>query len=323
MCLLPPANSADTDEQWFALRNHNPFLQIFGLPPFQDGTLTPKGDFRYAISLDVANHADASETATESIVLDGETYALGLSLRYGATSRLELGIDIPLIAHSDGILDDAIESWHDLWGMSNSKRSGPGNQLRFFYENPAMPTYEQTSPSFGLGDLQLTAAVPLKKPDNRNKSALAIRSSVKVPTGDAKTLRGSGAFDLSLGLYAADFAILPNHELRFSGFAGVLLPGEGDILPALQRSAIAFGGLGATWQLNEGFSIKVQTYAQGAYLDSDLDEIGGSSVQLALGGTYRNPRRRFSLAFALVEDVFSDATADVALHLSLRRYGGS
>lgn len=324
LVVLPSsASSGEADVQWFPLRNNNPFLQIYGLPPFQDGTLAADGEFKFSASLDIANHADAGLADTESIIFDGESYFLVLSMRYGATRWLELGIDLPLVSHTDGIFDNAIESWHDLWGMSNTKRSGPSNQLRFIYENPSVSNYELTTPSSGIGDVQVTAAIPIKRPGTQGDSAFALRSSIKIPTGEAGTLRGSGAFDFSLGLYATNFGTFVKRELQFSGFAGVLLPGEGDLFPTLQHSAVAFGGVGARWPLTDKFSIAAQTYAQGSYLESDLDEIGGSSVQIALGGTYRFPRKRVELAFALVEDVISDATADVAFHFSVRVYGES
>ena len=324
LVVLPGSASCDDrDPQWFPLRNNNPILQVYGLPRFQGGTLVADGEFQYSVGLDIANHADSGTTDSESMVFDGESYFLSLSGRYGASRWLELGIDVPLVLHTDGIFDNAIESWHDLWGMSNSKRSGPANQLRFFYGAASTPAFELTKRSFGIGDIQLTAAIPVRRPDATSRTALSLRSGVKIPTGEASTLRGSGAVDFSLGLFASHSRSLSNRDLRLTGFAGVLLPGEGDLFPALQRSSVAFGGLGASWQLTEKFSIAAQTYAQGSYLKSDLDEIGGNSIQLAIGGNYRLRGKRIELAFSLVEDVLSDATADVALHFSVRGYSKS
>ncbi|MDH4056251.1 MAG: DUF3187 family protein [Gammaproteobacteria bacterium] len=318
-----PAVASDAGIQWIPLRNNNAFLQAYGLPPYQGGTLAADGEFVYSVSLDIANHADAGLTESESITIDGESYFLVLSTRYGAASWLELGMDLPLVSHSDGVFDNAIENWHDLWGLSNSKRRGPPNQLRYIFENPLVSNFELTTPSSGIGDVQLSAAIPIKRSNTASASTVALRSSIKIPTGEAHTLRGSGAFDFSLGLYVTDFATLGERELQFSGFAGVLLPGEGDLFPALQRRAVAFGGVGAKWQLTDKFCIAAQTYAQSSYLESDLDEIGGSAVQLALGGSYRFPERRVELALALVEDMFGDATTDVAFHFSVRVYSGN
>jgi len=227
-----------------------------------------------------------------------------------------------LVSHTDGVFDKAIESWHDLWGLSNTKRRGPPNQLRFNYENPLASNFELIRPSTGIGDVQVHASIPIKRSNARGNSAIALRSSIEIPTGDTRTLRGSGAFDFSLGLYATDFTTLAKRGLQFSGFIGVLLPGEGDLFPAIERSAVAFGGVGAKWQLTDKFGIAAQTYAQGSYLESELDEIGDPSVQLALGGTYRFPKKRFELAFAIVEDIIADPTADIGFHFSVRVYGG-
>jgi hypothetical protein len=316
------ANAEQGVTHGFSLRNQNPFLQIFGLPPFQSATLAVDGTVNYDLSLDIANHADAGDNDVEDFVIDGETYFLTLSLRHGMTERLELGIDLPLIAHAEGFLDNAIESWHDTFGLSNTKRRGPSNQLQFLYANAGTTQYELSSPSSGVGDIQLTAAMPLREASDTDDLAVAVRSSIKLPTGNEDKLRGSGAVDLSVGVYASDTLMLWKRDLDISGFAGVLLLGDGDVLASMQRSAVPYGGIVATWRVTENLGITTQLYAQGAYFDSELEELGGDSVQLAVGGDYRLPERGLSLSFAVVEDVSANATTDFALHFSLRRIGG-
>ena len=305
----------------FPLRNQNPFLQIFGLPPFQSATLAADGLANYDLSLDIANHADAGDNALEDFVIDGESYFFTLSYRRGVTDNLELGFDLPLVAHAEGYLDNAIEGWHDLFGMSNTKRRGPSNQLEFFYANTGATQYALNSPSFGLGDIQLTAAIPLRKASDVDDFSVAVRSSLKLPTGNQDELRGSGATDFSVGVYASDRTTFWKRDLYLSGFAGALLLGDGDILTSIQRSAVPYGGMLATWQMTENFGITTQLYAQGQYFDSELEELGGNSVQLAVGGDYRLPKRGLLLSFAVVEDVSANATTDFALHFSIRRIG--
>ena len=65
-----------------------------------------------------------------------------------------------------------------------------------------------------------------------------------------------------------------------------------------------------------------QLQAQGAYIDSDLDELGGSTIQLAVGGVYRWPAYGIAVRFALVEDLISDATPDFGLYLGVHFAGG-
>ena len=310
--------------QGVPLRNQNPFLQIFGLPPFQAANLATDGETKYDLIFDLVSHADDGENMFEEVVVDGESYFLTLSLRRGVTRNLELGIDVPLVGHAGGFLDNAIESWHDLLGLSNGKRDGTRNELGFRYSGNGDDLYELDSSTFGIGDIQLTAAVPLRRPSENSDLALAVRSSIKLPTGDADELRGSGTTDFSTGLYASDKRTLWKRDLDLSGFAGVLLLGEGEVLTDIQRSTVPYGGIAAAWWMTERFAITTQIYAQGEYFDSDLDELGGSSLQLAVGFDYRLQRNGLSLLFSIVEDATPNKTTtpDFGVHFSIRRSGG-
>jgi hypothetical protein len=115
-------------------------------------------------------------------------------------------------------------------------------------------------------------------------------------------------------LFGRDFA--------YSGFAGIMALGDGDVFEAQQRSVVPYGGAAATWHATEQFGITGQLQAQGAYIDSELDELGGSSIQLTVGGVYKLLRHGVTLKFALVEDVISDATPDFAVHLAIYVAGG-
>lgn len=300
----------------FALRNHNPFLQIYGLPTFQTATLADEGQADYAVSLELANNADFGDNDTENFLIDGESYFLTLSMRRRIRSWLEVGVDLPLVAHDGGFMDNGIKTWHDIFGMSNTKRRGADDQLQYLYQANGNTLYELSSASSGIGDIQLTAAVPLRD-STRDGYALALRSSLKLPTGDDSKLTGSGGVDFATGLYASDTRSLLNRPLGISGFAGALFLGQGDVLPTLQRDVVPFGGVAASWWFAERFSIAVQVQSQGAYFYSDIEELGGSTVQLDVGLTYRPASRRPCWKFAVVEDIQADATTDFALHFSV------
>ena len=318
ICLLSFSNawSDDLALQGFALRNHNPFLQIFGLPPLQSATLAAEGSMTMAVSLDLANNADFGETDVESFLIDGESYFLNVSLRRRITDRLELGADVPLVVHDGGFMDSAIINWHDTFGMSNTKRRGPDDQLQFLYERDGLTLYELNSGASGLGDVQLGAAIRLKE-NNEDGYAMAVRTSLKLPTGDDTDLLGSGAADLATALYVSDSKSLFNRPLDLAGFAGVLLLGDGDVLPDQQKSAVPFGGVVASWQWTDRLAITTQLQGQGAYFDSDIEELGGGTTQLGVGFSYRLRGSGRCLKFAVVEDVTADATTDFAFHFAI------
>ena len=315
------ANSGEGVAEGFTLRNQNPFLQIFGLPPLQSAALTRPGETDFGIALDLANHADAGDSASETFAIDGESYFVTLSWRRRVSNSLELGIDLPLVSHDEGFLDNAIESWHDTFGMSNTKRRGPSNQLGFLYARDGTTLVELNSPSSGVGDIQLNAALSIKEPSNAGGATVSLRSSIKLPSGDYDDLQGSGATDFALGVYASDTHTLFAHDLGVSGFVGGVLLGDGKVLANIQRSAVPFAGVAATWHATERLGLVAQLYAQGAYFNSDLEELGGETIQLAVGLNYRPPQRALLLRFAVVEDVRANATTDFGLHFAIRSSG--
>ena len=315
------ARSSDDVAGAFALRNQNPFLQIFGLPPLRSATLTPRGETDFGIAFDIANHAEANVNPPEEIAIDGESYFVTLSWRRRVSNRFELGIILPLVAHEQGFLDNVIENWHDALGLSNSKRRGPSNQLGFLYTRNGITQYALYSPSSGIGDIQLSAALSLREPDNAGSGSLSLRSSIKLPSGDADKLLGSGAADFSLGIYASDTYTVFARDFGVSAFIGGLLLGDGEVLAEIQRSAVPFAGVAANWRTTERLGLVAQLYAQGAYFDSDLDELGGDSIQLAVGLNYRLKRRPWLLKFAVVEDVAPNATSDFGLHFAVQSSG--
>jgi len=113
-----------------------------------------------------------------------------------------------------------------------------------------------------------------------------------------------------LGLFGAT-------SIGVSGLAGVLVPGNSDVLPAIQKDTVAFAGAAAAWRATEQFGISMELYAQSAYYDSELDEIGDHSIQLAVGGLYLTRANGLRLSFALIEDLFSDSTTDMAMQFSV------
>ena len=295
----------------FPIRNHNPFLQVFGLPKFQTAELVRPDRFDFAFSYDITNDSDEAERPSGDLVIDSETQTIALSLRHRVFERMELGIDVPYVSHSGGTLDSLIKDWHSLVGLSNSMREGPDDQLQLSYALDGVTYYEMLAPASGVGDVQLSAAFQWQH--------VTLRAGIKLPTGDPDKLTGSGAADVSLGLYANRTTTLFDRAFDYSGFVGVLVLGDGDVMPEFQESTVPYGGLALRWHATERLSLATQLSLQGSYFDIDIDEIGGSTVQFSIGGDYRF--KRTLLRLAIVEDIAADASPDFALHLSIRSFG--
>jgi hypothetical protein len=311
--LVPLVAQAAEPPQPLYLRNSNPLLQTLGAPAMQGGELTPAGALEYRWILNMANHADRGLDDGEESVFDGESYYLALELRYGVNPRLELGMDLPLVAHTGGAFDNLIKDWHELLGFSNDERQGPENALRLFHQRNGVTSYDIDESGVGLGDIRLAAAYRLAGSGGR---ALALRAQAELPTGDSDRLHGNGAVDLSLVLDATDRHTFAASRVSLFGRVGVVAPGAGDLLKDQRQDWVPLIGAGLAWRWTERIDLNAQLEYDGAYLDSHLDELE-SSTRLSFGGSYRFGQRGPRLSIALTENLFSDSTPDFGLYFSL------
>lgn len=322
--VLLPAHAAlgeTGDTTWFYLRNYNPFLQVNGIAPFQPAQLVDEKAHGFLVNFEIANNADSDEEPEDLVVLDGESYFLTFAYRHRAAAWLELGLDLPFAAHTSGALDPAIKNWHSILGISNTKRDGPTNQLHFQYSGMAAKDIDLRDSSSGLRDVLLSAAVPLRKNSKTGITALSVRLTAKLATGDESSLLGSGASDYSLGLHGDGSIPIRGKALAITGFAGLTVLGDGGVLDGIRRDQLAYAGAGISWPLTERLGIVSQLHYQQSYYDTNLEELGGKTLQLAVGGSYRATRWPVIFTFGVVEDIFGDATPDVVLHAGIRWTG--
>lgn len=313
VCLFgPPVHAGEPATDAFPLRNHNPLLQVYGLPSFETHELVAPGGVDVALSIDVANDMEEADRSGQDLLIDSESLVFNLSLRKRIGKRYEIGLDVPWVDHSGGSLDNVIFEFHDFFGLSNSSRNGPDDQFGIRFARDGTTLFEMFEPAAGIGDVRLSAAAAFGR--------VTLRAGVKLPTGDPDKLTGSGAADLSLGAHRGGSTTLFDRDLAYSGFLGVLALGDGEVLPTLQRTVVPYAGFALRWHATERFSVATQLFAQGEYYDIGLHELGGGTSQLAFGFDYRFPKQGLLLRAAIAEDVALDAAPDFALHLSLRRY---
>jgi len=299
--------------------NQSPLVQIFGLPAAESATVQQRGQYLGLVSLDVANNYSGSRTAHELILLDGESYRLNLALRYGIGNRLELGADLPLVGYSGGILDGLIESWHSIFGLEQGGRlQAPRNRLLFSYQEDGRQRLLVDRDNFGIGDLRLNAGWQLYEGGESARRALALRASLKLPTGSSSRLRGSGSTDLALWLTGSNDYPFSEGRMHFGLFAagGLLALSDGDILRDRQNNLVGFGSLGAGWSPRDWIAFKSQVSLHTPFYRSSLREMGDGAVQLLVGGTLAfSPKTALDLGVS--EDVRVSTSPDFGLHLGL------
>jgi hypothetical protein len=301
----------------FSTTNQNPLIAIFGLPAAAPAMVLAPGKTSAELRADLASSFTRNNRGGEDILLDGETYRFALALRRGIGERLEVGLEIPFVMHREGFLDSFIIDWHDFFHLPQGGRDeAPRNRLAYTYERDGRTLIDLSDGSEGFGDLRLTGAWQLLRRQGEEPQALALRASLKLPTGDEDRLLGSGSTDLALWLSGSE--AFRGGSLALFGGAGALLMSDGDVLAKLQRHAAAFGTLGGGWRPLPRLVLKIQVDGHTPlFRNSDLQELSGSA-QLAIGGTL-GLTETLALDLAVVEDIVVDTAPDVVFHLALRQ----
>jgi hypothetical protein len=147
--------------------------------------------------------------------------------------------------------------------------------------------------------------------------ASALRLSVKLPTGDADDLLGSGAVDVTAGL-AGDWKAL-GRDGAWTAFyrLNAIFPGKPEYLADRYNEFVAQAAAGVSWQAWRRVALTIQGNVRGPLYDSDIEPLGETAVQLVLGGDI-SLTDRLSLLLAVGEDVKVNSVPDVTFQLALR-----
>lgn len=295
--------------------NRSPLVGIYGLPSAQTAQLTTAGQLTGVLQIDVANNFTEHQKNNEAIMIDGETHRATLQFRYGLNQHIELGIDLPYISHEGGRVDGFIDGWHEFWGLPDGDRSKfSRNQLNYRYENHGQVLTQLKRSADGLSDISLSLAYQLSSQPQRQ---WALRSSVKLPTGDADFLLGSESTDIALGLMVSDQVLLQAYNIGLHASAGVMWMDDGKVLDELRKDWVAYGSTTLSWAASPTLNIKIQLDAHSAFYDSHLAELGSNSAQLILGGTLVLSKK-WSLDLALGEDIAVDTAPDVVFIVAIK-----
>ena len=213
---------------------------------------------------------------------------------------------------SGGSLDSLVESWHDLFSLPNGSRNRlPEDELLIEYRSGESTLLRVDDESSGLADLPLSLGYQLTASD---QGAVAAWLTIKVPTGKAADLTGSGAVDVALSL-AGERQLSERWQLF--GQANVAWLGKGDVLADLQQDFAGSLLAGTTWKAWRSLELTAQLEANTAVLDTGTD-LDGDAVVLTLGGRYRTDSG-WAIDFGFSEDLQIDASPDIVFVLGVRR----
>ncbi len=314
--LFVPSIATAADD-FLQVRTYNPFTQIYGRPEFFAGRVGDPGVGWLRGALNVVSLTEIEQADGASLELDGESYHLDLSYQKVLAPRLEIGASLPVLHYTGGWMDEPLTDWHSLLGVPNGKRDEqPRDALLLYFDDGAGVSYRLEDTETGIGDMQFWTRYQLSGHVAGRQAA--VHGGIKLPTGDPDRLTGSGAVDVSLGLGLSDPVTLQMIRTSLSANVGVVLLGEGEVLPEIQRSSVAFAGLQASLRLSRKLSLIGGVQATSSYYDTDIGGIGDETVQLLFGGDYRFDSG-WQVRLGIVEDGFSRVMPDFALHMDISR----
>ena len=260
LLLLPAAARAQSS--WngpLPAENARPLQQIFLHLPPQNPDVLAAHQSALGFQLDIANNllvpnADAGGAVQE----DFETQRLLVSYRRGLGRGVEARLDAQISARNGGFEDAPIDAYHRLFGIRangpdqpQGRFNIPRNRSILAFQN-ANGTGISEGSAFGLGDTTLSLARQISS----GTFASAAQIAVKLPTGSAQKVLGSGGFDGGAS-FDARFQFARNWALF--GNAGAYLYGNADVPDA--KSHGLSGGLGFERRVGKGQSILAQINA--------------------------------------------------------------
>lgn len=303
------SNSFAEQPSPFLTRDASPFSLIFGLPLASAAKLLENPQSRWISSLNISNTINAQQNANENLFIDIETWNINFIYDYGLNEDWMLRVQLPYIVHSGGFLDSSIDSYHRALGLPEDIRPNfPQDQININLSLNSQNLLNTNTQQSALGDASIQMAWQAQQSED---SAISYWFSLKLPTGDAQKLTGSGATDLAAWA-AMNYRLSGTRWIYGQG--GLLYMGDSDLFSNDQNNLAAFGNAGIKFQPWDAIKLKAQFDFHSAFYDSNLEFLG-PVLQLTFGGSYAiNPRHQ--LDFAIVEDIQNGASPDVNFNIS-------
>jgi hypothetical protein len=181
------------------LRAQSP-LAILRLTPTPDTPVTLReGQWQGGLLTSWNNYFDVSPNR---YTIDAETLRFAASAAYGLTSRLELGVSLPLSYRGGGILDRSIENLEGLLGVPNeTRKQAPRNRYLILIHGNDGRTFERSGADSGWGieDGTLTLRYQLASGTGTTPAVVAF-AMLKFPTGREASLYSSPGYDVAAGV---------------------------------------------------------------------------------------------------------------------------
>ena len=247
------------------------------------------------------------------VALDGEVRAAVVTLRRGLVERFELALTIPLVDYGGGSLDGLAESFHDLFGLSQTGRKGTvKDEYLVFLDSRQGGLFMTDPPGSGIGNVVLAGKLRLGG-DGNPANRFALETSIKLPTANDEPIASSGEIDVGVRLlYDRQF-----RRAELYGAGGLIRLGASDGL-GLDSQVVLAGSVAAELAIGDRTSLLLQvTASQSPFEEFRTTRIDDPAFQLT-AGVRRAVGPRSVLFAAFTENLKSfNNSPDISFHLGL------
>lgn len=252
------------------------------------------------------------KSADWSVDMDMELTGLDIRYRTDISNLFELGIDIPLLSFNSGFMDNALNSYHELFGFPDyGRNSRPPDVFAYEVRKNGSLVIKGKSGSIGIGDTRFSVKKTLFSGD----PVVSLRADMEVPTGNGPKGFGSGSFDFGV---AALIDKRINEGIRSYINLGVVFPGDLKAHETVRLRNFAYAGAGVEAALWNNLALLCQALIQGSpFPKTDIPTIDRPSVLLSIGGRYHSGKDIFELSFS--EDPNTAGAPDFTVAVSLKK----
>jgi len=242
----------------FPVRNFQPFQQLVLNMPGDRAAVLKQGVLDVRLELAETASIFRDQQPQASVTMKFETLRSGVFLRYGATERWELAVEVPVLYRYSGFMDGPIKAVERLTTGLSPARSALGNSGYVFNISRGGQTVASgREGAVGLGDSTLMSKYQLL-PEGALIPAVSLRTALKLPTGDVGQFFGSGNPDVGIGLAAEKG--LGGRWVVYGNLNGVFPTGRIAGMP-LQPTISGLAAVEYLWSDNLSFTAQFDYYS--------------------------------------------------------------
>jgi hypothetical protein len=307
---LEPASVSAEGFGPFPTRNFNPLHQLALNMPGDRAAVVRKGalDVRLELAETAAIYREVSAQASATVKF--ETLRSGLFLRYGATDKFEMAVEIPTLYRYQGFMDGAIKFVERaVVKLSPARKALSDTGYAYNISRDGRTVISGTEGALGLGDTTLMSKYQLLS-ETSSLPALSIRAAVKLPTGDQDQFFGSGSPDFGIGLAAEKS--LGGRWILHGNLNGVFPTGRIGGMP-LQPTIAGLVAVEYLW--SENFSLTAQfDYYSSPFHGTGLQVLDKGVTEAVAGFAYRMAPHLYWQVYGIENvDFITGSAADFTL----------